>query len=140
MPRSTLPRRLSGFTLIELMVAIAVLVLLATIALPNFQSQVQRTRRADAKTALYGLAQQLERCYSRFGTYNHASCSVGTGPFESPDGHYRINLSAFSTDTFTLTAIPLGAQQRDTQCTRFVLNHLGQAMASGALGNECWAR
>lgn len=133
-------KRPAGFTLIELMIAIAILALLATIALPGYQSHVQRTRRADAKTFLYGMAQQLERCYSRFGSYSHANCDIGVGPHTSTDGHYRIDISNRSATSFQLTAVPIGVQAGDSRCTAFVLDHLGQATASGSLGGQCWDR
>jgi type IV pilus assembly protein PilE len=140
MPERKLRGDIAGFTLIELMVAMAILVVLATIALPSYEGHLQRTRRADAKTFLYGMAQQFERCYSRFGSYSHVNCGVGAGPFTSTDGHYRVSASSVTATSFTLTAMPLGAQARDTRCGSFALDHLGRATATGTLGNSCWDR
>lgn len=127
-----------GFTLIELMITVAIIALIASIALPSYASYVQRTRRAEAKTFIYGLANQLERCYTRFGTYNHPSCSVGAGPFDSPKGYYRVAISNFTAFSYTLTATPQAAQTTDTQCGRFEINHLGLQSATGTLGSSCW--
>jgi type IV pilus assembly protein PilE len=139
-PLTLSTRRPGGFTLIELMVTVAIAALLATIALPSYEGHLQRTRRADAKISLSGLAQQLERCLTRFGAYDHANCGVGAGPFTSTEGHYRITVTGRTATGFTLTAAPQGAQARDSQCGSFVLNHLGQATASGTQGNRCWDR
>jgi type IV pilus assembly protein PilE len=132
--------RATGFTLIELMITAAIIVLLASIALPSYESYVLRTRRADAKTFLLGMAQHLERCFTRFGGYNHANCSVGAGPFSTSEGFYSVVINNRSTMTFTLTATPQGAQTRDTRCGNFAVNHLGQHTATGTLGNGCWDR
>ena len=68
----------TGFTLIELLIAVAIVALLAAIAVPNYNQYVERARRADATTALTRTAGQLERCYTQFGVYNHASCASYT--------------------------------------------------------------
>jgi type IV pilus assembly protein PilE len=132
-------RRNKGFTLIELMITVAIVGILAMIALPSYESYVQRTRRAEAKTELSALAQRLERCFSQFGTYlTGTGCSVGAGPFTTPEGYYSIAISNRSATTYTLTASPQGAQQADSKCGNFTLNHLGQRSASGTLGAACW--
>lgn len=140
MTRRLPTRRLAGFTLIELMITVAIVALLATIALPSYEGYIQRTRRVDAKTELSALAQRLERCFSQFGTYLAGTgCSVGAGPFVTPDGgHYSIAIGNRSATTYTLTATPQAAQAKDVKCGNFVLNHLGQRSVSGTLGNVCW--
>lgn len=129
-----------GFTLIELMIAVAVLALLTLIALPSYEGHLQRIRRAEAKTFVLGIAQQLERCYSRYGSYTHDSCSVGRGPLVMPAGYYKVVITNLSQATFSLTATPQGQQSKDTQCRSLVLDHLGQHTATGSLGNQCWDR
>lgn len=129
-----------GFTLIELMIAVLIVCIITLVALPSYEGYVIRVRRADAKTFLSGMAQQLERCYSRFGAYNHASCSVGAGPFNSTEGYYTVALTNRAATTYTLTATPKGPQLKDSQCTTLSINHLGQHTASGSLGNVCWDR
>jgi type IV pilus assembly protein PilE len=131
--------RFAGFSLIELMIAVAIIGILAMIALPSYESYVQRTRRADAKTELSSLAQRLERCFSQFGTYlTGTGCSVGNGPFTTPEGYYSIAISNRTQTTYTLTATRQGAQTKDSKCGNFTLNHLGVRGATGTLGSACW--
>jgi len=59
-----------GFTLIELLVVVAIVAILAAIAYPSYRSQVQKTRRADAKAVLMQAAQHMERVYTESGSYN----------------------------------------------------------------------
>lgn len=123
------------------MITVAIVALLATIALPSYEAYLQCTRRADARTFLSGLAQQLERCYTQFGSYAAGTgCGVAAGPLASPAGHYRVSIGDRTASTYTLTATPQGVQAGDTKCASFTLNHLGQHTATGSLGNNCWDR
>ena len=127
--------RIHGFTLIELMIVVVVLGIIAAIAFPSYTSQVQKTRRADATSALLGAAQQLERCYTRTSTY--AKCLPF--PQESPNRHYDISIEQEDDLTYTLVATPKGAQKNDV-CV-FELSHTGTRDVRGD-GNidECWRR
>ena len=109
-----------GLTLIELLVAVAIVAILAAIAYPTYRSQIQKTRRADAKAVLMQDAQFLERGYTENGCYNRVcsgtcTCTGTTGtvvlPFaKSPiDGtltYYGITLQSVGTAAFTLLATP----------------------------------
>ncbi|THF64434.1 type IV pilin protein [Pseudothauera rhizosphaerae] len=128
-----------GFTLIELMIVVAVIGLLASIAYPSYQDHVRKARRADAQAALMELAQFMERWYTTNGTYQDGA-NMPTLPFtRSPkDGgaaFYNIAVAGNAT-TFTLTAAPTGPMSGDT-CGNLTLAHTG---AKGASGDSCWRR
>jgi type IV pilus assembly protein PilE len=102
------------------MIVVVVIGVLAAIAYPSYQGQMQRTRRADGKAALLNVAQQLERCYTLRNRYDDVgNCTVlGALPFDSPEGFYSIDVDAGTLDTnfFALSATPQGAQADDATC------------------------
>ena len=75
--------RTGGFTLIELMIAVAIIAILATIAYPSYRQQVLKSQRTEAKTALSDAAQRLERCYTQFNAYNDTDDCTIAGTFDS---------------------------------------------------------
>lgn len=133
-------RRANGFTLIELMITIAVVGILAAIALPSYNNYVLESGRADAKAALYGVSQTLERCFTRYGAYDNAACPLAQGDTEmSENDKYQITVTTTTPNTFALTAAPQGPQTKDTECGNFTLSHTGAKGVSGSGDvEECW--
>lgn len=129
-----------GVTLLELMIVVVVIGILAAVAYPSYREQVRRTHRADGKAALLQTAQQLERCYTRFSSYNNGGCAVAL-PFNSPENHYVISsVGAVGAAAFTLAATPQGGQTSDVNCGVLRLTNTG---IQGSLGvnadaNNCW--
>lgn len=131
-----------GFTLIELMIAVAIIAIIAAIAFPSYLKSAQKGRRSDAKSALTQATQALERCYTQYGTYNSGNCAevtTLTSGTTSQQGYYTISFAAASTDdtatTFKVsaTAINSGPQAKDTGCTLMTLDNQGNQGPSG-----CW--
>jgi type IV pilus assembly protein PilE len=138
-----------GFTLIELMVTVAIVSILATIAVTSYSSQVLKSRRTEAKSALLDLAGREERLFSTTNAYTNLEASLGypaAGPATPMNnmafGNNYYQLTATlpgGASTYLLTAQPVGNQANDTQCGSFSINQLGQQTISGtATAASCW--
>jgi len=141
-------RSIKGFTLIELMIAIAILAIIMGIAIPSYTQYVLKSGRADAKGVLMQGAQALERCYTRFSAYNNGACTAAQADPTGIDGamseneKYQLTITNIGPNQFTLTATPQGGQTKDTDCTSFTLTHTGQKGANGGTAaadiDKCW--
>ncbi len=134
-------RTRSGFTLIELMMVVAIIALLVAIAFPLFTDQIDQTRRTDAMTGLNNTAQRLERCYTLENDYT--ACDLDEGDtFDSPEGHFEIEVTGLESQTFLLTATTQGVQARDEDCRSYTLDQAGRRTAATAGGDDntedCW--
>lgn len=124
MKKSTI-RQSGGFTLIEVMIVVAIVAILASIALPAYNDQIKKSRRTDAQRELVSYAQQLERWFSTNGTYlNGAGTACGVA-YGGASAHYGV-VGACTATTFTITATPVsgtsqaadGTQTLDEKGTR----------------------
>jgi len=136
-------RRSKGFSLIELLVVVAVIALLTGLALPGYQAYLQRARRTDAREALLRGAQWLERVASIHGQYPETAAYPAALAL-SGAGHYRIQyLPSADLAAYTLTAQRQGVQASDP-CGDLVLDQAGQRSvlnpAAGSPPAECWQR
>jgi type IV pilus assembly protein PilE len=129
-----------GFTLTELIVAVAIIGILASVAWPSYVGQVQKTRRADGKAALLDTAQRLERCHTRFGRYDSDDCDVEL-PLDSPEEYYSVDaVGDVNAASFTLAATPQGAQAEDEMCgvLRLTSSGLQGSQDEDSDDNNCW--
>lgn len=134
-----------GFTLIELMIVVAIIGIIAGIAYPSYMESVRKSNRADAKAALNDVSQRLQRCYTAYSSYVNVNCAVGTtlttggGSIPSGENMYAVT-GALTATTFTLTATPVGGgvQAGDAKCTTLTLNQAGVRNATGSDAGNCW--
>jgi type IV pilus assembly protein PilE len=139
-----------GYTLIELLITIAIVAILASIANAAYTSQIQKSRRTDARSAVLDLAGREEKLFSTTNAYSQLPSDLGYGagnwPVTVGSGYYQVRVYAPDTvtqggaaGTYLVTATPVGQQAGDTTCTQLSVNQLG-AQASQGTGTAatCW--
>lgn len=140
--------RKSGFTLIELMITVAIVAILAAIAYPSYIQYVRRAHRADAKTALLNNAQFLERNFTEANRYDQTPAGVAIDAAALPYPHspntgtaiYDIEPTV-SSDTYTLTATPVSGGPMDGDvCGALTLTHQGVKGVGGSTVEACWGK
>jgi type IV pilus assembly protein PilE len=149
-----------GFTLIELMITVAIVAIVASIAYPSYTRQVQKSRRADAGGALMQMANAMERQFTMSNAYNKdaAGTAVTTGtppaslcptvrdagdsnkcnwPLAGADKKmYELTISALTATSYTLSAAPIaGAAQASDSCGTLTLTSAGVKSPSTS---GCW--
>ena len=133
--------RNKGFTLVELMITVAIVGILAAIAIPSYNAYTRRANRTDATRTISYDAQALERCYSQ--QFNYLACpGVPTAVQNSPQGYYSITIAPAAA-TFTITAVPIAAPQTgDSSCAQFSVDQTGKQAALNSGGTDstksCW--
>jgi type IV pilus assembly protein PilE len=151
-------RRPGGFTLIELMVVVAIATILFAIAVPSYMTYIRQSRRTEAKTAVLDLAAREERYLSTNpAAYTNVPGNLGYNgawPLAVGSGYYQVTVcspacapSAIATaPSYTVTATPVAGQSQvnDAQCTSFSVDSAGQQYANGTGGAAvatpyCWA-
>lgn len=128
-PRGDRPQR--GFTLIELMIGVAIVGILTSVALPSFESHVLRARRTDALVATMQVQSAQERFRSNSAAYGSLA-DIGV-PARSSAGYYTLQIEAISADGYALRATAGGLQARDKTCRhlRLTSNGMNPVYASG---------
>ena len=126
-----------GFSLIELMITVAIIGILAAIVLPSYSSYVQKSNRTEATRNLTVLAGRQEDYYMDYRRYAADTDELGIGAtYVTESGYYQITTASIDTNAdFTLTATAVGRQAGDTRCATFTLSSEGE---KGATSSECW--
>lgn len=122
----------SGFTLIELMITVAIIAIIAAIAYPAYQEQIRETRRTNAQADLLELSSYMERYYTERFTYAGAALPFLTSPKQGGTAYYNLSFTAVpGADSYTIQAVPIGADR----CGTMTINEVGQRTATTA---DCW--
>jgi type IV pilus assembly protein PilE len=159
----TTPRRdhagTSGFTLMELMIVVAVVSILATIALPSFMDSIRKGRRSEAVAALAQVQQEQERWRANNSQYTNtiSDLKVSLDPNnKTSSGYYSVSLAQKSESMYTATAQAVAgtSQSSDTNCSTLRVRLRGGNVQYGGCGgcalpapdaalsdpNRCWSR
>ena len=129
-----------GFTLMELMIVVAIISLLAGISYPAYTKYVLQAKRGDAKAGLLKLqlAQEKYKSYNvSYGTLAQLATNDSsiTDPMASTDGHYAITILTPTSSGYSLKAVP---SHTDGDCTALLIDQDNAKTATGADSNHCW--
>jgi len=131
-------KKTDGFTLIEILIAVAIIGILASIAYPSYQGILENTRRQEAVRTLLEASQLMESHYSMNLDYSGAISGTKLTNFTVSDefSEYYGLTGVATASTFTLSAVPLstGTQSED-ECGTLTITHTG---STGADASDCW--
>jgi len=140
-------RRTRGFTLIELMIVVAIVGILAAIAYPSYVESIRKSRRVEAKNALLDLAARQERYFTTHNAYASTPDLLGYGVAAFPidvvyggQAYYQLNMTvAAGSAGWSASAAPTGNQAID-RCGRYTIDHLGAEgnVGSSVPSQQCW--
>lgn len=143
-------KKSAGFSLIELMITVAVVGILGTIAVPSYREYVQRTQRANARNTLIQAAQWMERAATATGTYplsSPAPSQIPAGLLTVEGGQYTVTVDSTNGTTYTITAVrKVGTGQANDKCGDFRLNQANRRDTVPSTRNasmtdaDCWNR
>ncbi|ALP51802.1 hypothetical protein Tel_00855 [Candidatus Tenderia electrophaga] len=135
-------RQATGFTLIELMIVVAIIGILAAIAYPAYQDQVRKGKRAEGQAALLDMMAKQERFYTDNNSYTTALTDLGfeaDANVDSPEDHYKLSAAECNGSISSCVIITADPQFDDALCENLTYNSLATKgiTGSGTVDN-CW--
>lgn len=146
-------KRQQGFTLVELMIVVAIIAIITSIAYPSYRENVIRSNRAEAKAGLLENAQYMERFFTENNSYEKSLSGTEPKlprertPYSEADDtkiKYKIEIKDKTQTTFTLQAVRENSMSEDA-CKTFTINGLGQKKIDGTpdtpmTEETCWSK
>lgn len=130
-------RKNSGFTLLEIVIAVAIVGVLASVAYPSFMDSVRKSRRADATTTLLELQLAQEKHRANNTSYASSLTTLGWPSSTSREGFYTVEISASTAVSWSGTAVPkTGTAQANDTCS-YGITQDGPDVTTAAK-KACW--
>ncbi len=129
----------AGFSLLELLIALTIVAILASISVPSYNGFIARSRRSDAMSALLRLQLAQQRWRADNPVYASDTGTLGWTNSLSPEGYYRVQIEVGDAGDFLGKAIPQGTQQSDA-CGVFAINSQGAVEVPPYASAACWNR
>lgn len=130
-----------GFTLMELMITVAIIGILAAVAYPSYIQHTVRANRSAAQSYMIGLANKQEQTMLDSRQYTTTTSDLLATPIEV-SRNYTIAITLPNASAYTITATPIGTQlARDTKCNKLTLSQTGaKGIVDGTSSNpaDCW--
>lgn len=139
-------QNVKGFTLVELLITVAIVGIMASIAIPMYSEQISKTNRKDAQGALLEFQNAMERFYAEQSPYTYRGAGTNgddTGtpeifatetPLHATDKTYDLVITAANASTYTLSVVPKNAQS-DDRCGTMTVDNTGQKTSDDT---NCW--